>query len=362
MKKRFLVFGVALTLGLLGAIPAMAWAGGSDSTTPYSVTKNGISLPSGDTFPDNGHVNIRLTDGTSKGIHFESLNWPADHPKKFYIGKDFLPWSAFGLDKDEVCVKWVQISLYNEHFGEGGQEPVGKGCKKETPTPTPTPTEPEDNDHKIGFCHKKAGFHETDLASFFNAGHIDHEDDIFPAGKVWKQGEWHSWEAQGDQSLLTTNCMTPTPTPTPTPTEPTPTPTTTVTPTPTPTPSPSDTPTPTPSETPTVTPTPTPSETPTVTPTPTPSETGTPTPSPTPTEPTVTPTPSETPTPTVTPTPTETPTASPSPSVTPSKKPKPSTTPTPEHLAFTGGDINLLWPALGIILLGAGAVAVARKR
>lgn len=127
----------------------------------------------------------------------------------------------------------------------------------------------------------------------------------------------------------------------------------------TPTPTPTETPTPSPTPTePTVTPSP--SETPTVTPTPTPSETDTPTPSPTPTGPTVTPTPSETPTPTVTPTPTETPTTSPSPSVTPSKTPKPSAT--PEHLAFTGGDINLLWPALGIILLGAAAVAVARKR
>lgn len=153
---------------------------------------------------------------------------------------------------------------------------------------------------------------------------------------------WDDSRYNVNKSGSENQCVKPTPTPTPsdTPTE---------TPTPTVTPSPSDTPTPTPSET------------PTVTPTPTPSETDTPTPSPTPTEPTVTPTPSDTPTPTVTPTPTDTPTASPSPSVTPSKTPKPSATPTPEHLAYTGSDVDgPLGVGIGIIILGTAMLALRR--
>lgn len=104
------------------ATSANATGGGSDDPTPYTVTAEGITLPAGVTFPDGGHVNIQSTQG-DRGIHFESLNWPADHPKKYYIGKSFIPWSAFGLSGD-FCVSWVQISMYNQHYGEGGQPPV----------------------------------------------------------------------------------------------------------------------------------------------------------------------------------------------------------------------------------------------
>lgn len=125
----------ALVVGLV-ALAAPAYAGGSDDPTPYIVSEDGIYLPAPDVFPDNGHVNIKTTDGKSYGLHFESRNWPDNHPKKYYIGKSFLPWTAF--DKNPFCVKWVQVSLYNEHYGEGGQSPVGPGCTKPTPTPTPT--------------------------------------------------------------------------------------------------------------------------------------------------------------------------------------------------------------------------------
>lgn len=82
-------------------------------------------------FPDGGHVNIKTSAG-DKGLHFESLNWPADHPKKKYIGESFLPWSAFGLE-GSFCVTWVQVSMYNEHFGEGGQQAVCVGQPEEPP-------------------------------------------------------------------------------------------------------------------------------------------------------------------------------------------------------------------------------------
>ena len=136
-----------LLAGILGAgiasVCVPAFAGGSDAATPYTVSEAGITLPAGQVFQDNGHVNIRTTTG-SYGIHFESLN---NQPSGKWIGQSFLPWSAFGLDPAAVCVVWVQIAEFNEHFGEGGQAPVGAGCSPApsvtptaTPSATPTPT------------------------------------------------------------------------------------------------------------------------------------------------------------------------------------------------------------------------------
>lgn len=139
MKLRTVLALGAVALGalcLMGA-PSLAYAGGSDSATPYTVDATGITLPAGVTFKDNGHVNVKTNLG-DKGIHFESLN---NQPSGQWIGKNFLPWSAFGLDTSKVCVTWVQIAEYNEHFGEGGQKPVGHGCVTESPSPSPTPTE-----------------------------------------------------------------------------------------------------------------------------------------------------------------------------------------------------------------------------
>lgn len=107
-------------------ISGPSFAGGSDSPTPYSVTVDGIEFP----YPleAHGHVNVR-TDTASYGIHFDPNN---GHPGGQWIGESFLPWSAFGIT--EGCVVWVQWSAVNEHFGEGGQEPV---CLYE-PEPEPT--------------------------------------------------------------------------------------------------------------------------------------------------------------------------------------------------------------------------------
>ena len=63
------------------------------------------------------------------------------------------------------------------------------------------------SESSISFCHwvpgegeHKNGYNSltTSTAAFFNAGHVDHENDIFPAGSHNGQ----SWGAQGDQSML----------------------------------------------------------------------------------------------------------------------------------------------------------------
>lgn len=133
----------ALTAALLVAGTALpASATGSDSPTPYTVGLHGVQLPDGQTYQDNGHVNVSANQG-DKGIHFESRN---NQPSGKWIGQSFLPWEAFGYDTKTLCVTWVQLSQYNEHFGEGGQAPVGKGCS----TPEEPPVVPEKPADKSG--------------------------------------------------------------------------------------------------------------------------------------------------------------------------------------------------------------------
>lgn len=125
-------------LALTGIAASPALAAGSDSPIPYTVSADGLTLASGDVFPDGGHVNIRYTDaaGTahSADVHFESLN---AQPSGAFIARSYLPWSYL-IAGSSYCITWVQVSLYDEHFGEGGQTPV---CTTGTPTPTPTPTD-----------------------------------------------------------------------------------------------------------------------------------------------------------------------------------------------------------------------------
>ena len=122
---------IALTAALVAAfvVSGPAHAGGSDSPTPYTVAAQGITFPR--PLAAHDHVNVRLTDGTSRGLHLDPNN---GHPGAQWIGASFLPWSALGIT-DGSCVAWIQWSGANEHFGEGGQSPV---CLT-APTPTPTP-------------------------------------------------------------------------------------------------------------------------------------------------------------------------------------------------------------------------------
>ncbi len=127
---------IAASSLLLTPAAAAQAPGGSDAPVPYTVTAEGVTLPDGAAFPDGGHVNVRYTvDGVERaaGIHFETLN---DQPSGAYVGESFLPWSAL-TDSTSFCVTWVQVSLYDEHFGEGAQEPV---CTDDVPTPSATPT------------------------------------------------------------------------------------------------------------------------------------------------------------------------------------------------------------------------------
>lgn len=155
MKKDTLrVFGIsllvtgALALAGTGAFAASAAvAAGSDAATPYTVDAEGIYLPPGAKFQNNGHVNIRYPAegvGIQTGLHFEAKcieRTDAEcagprHAAAQYIGKSFIPWTAFS--PLAICVSWVQIDFYSEHYGEGGQPPVGPGC--ETPEPSPSPS------------------------------------------------------------------------------------------------------------------------------------------------------------------------------------------------------------------------------
>lgn len=146
--RRALLACAAAAIGCaLALVPAgSASAGGSDGATPYVVDPAGIALV-GVAYPDNGHVNIRTADGDTYGLHFESKCITrtdaecagARHDAAQYIGQAFIPWSAFGLDPAAACVEWVQVSLYNEHHGEGGQSPVGNGCSSSVVVPEPEP-------------------------------------------------------------------------------------------------------------------------------------------------------------------------------------------------------------------------------
>ncbi len=129
----------AVALVLAG--PAAAAVAGSDSPTPYTVTAAGVTLPGSATFAANGHVNYAVTalDGSDRqrfGTHLDPNN---GHPGGAFIGASSYPFTAATeAYPDGYCVVWVQVDGYDEHFGEGGQEPE---CTDAPPTPA-TPNEP----------------------------------------------------------------------------------------------------------------------------------------------------------------------------------------------------------------------------
>jgi len=133
------VAATAAALLLVSAGPAAA--GGSDDPVPYTVGADGLTLPAGDAFRDGGHVNIRYTAAEapegSANIHFETLN---SQPSGAYVGTSFVPWSALlGHVPAGLCITWVQVEGYDEHFGEGGQAPV---CTTDAVVPAPSSAPP----------------------------------------------------------------------------------------------------------------------------------------------------------------------------------------------------------------------------
>lgn len=184
MKKIFTTLLIAA--GLI-AVPSVAHAGGSDAPTPYTVTVDGVYLPAGDVFSANEHVNVRDDTGKSYSIHFEEKyadpnnqewkNRPFDHtdPRNQFYGGSFLPWEALnGFNaKSDFCVTWVQVSGYNEHFGEGGQDPIGPGCEN----PNPPMTEYSEWTHVAFDCTTEAGdvinrSREVTVTTYFFNGEV----------------------------------------------------------------------------------------------------------------------------------------------------------------------------------------------
>ncbi|GCE78491.1 hypothetical protein [Cellulomonas biazotea] len=134
---------VSLACLLLGGSAAAAHAGGSDDPTPYTVTAEGLTLPAGRTFVEHDHVNVRyVVDGETRSA---MLHVQAATAQGAFAGRGDVRWSELGLP-ERYCVTWVEVSGYNEHFGEGGQRPV---CTSDTTPPprtavpvAPIPAEP----------------------------------------------------------------------------------------------------------------------------------------------------------------------------------------------------------------------------
>lgn len=194
--KRIFAALVALFIAAL-AFAGPASAGGSNDPTPYTVNASGVTLPAGDTFPANGHVNIKYTVNggpeKSAGIHFDPNN---NQPGGAWIGESNIPWSGFGLSGD-FCVTWVQVSMYNEHYGEGGQPPV---CVTDKPN--------ADN-KKVTLCHATGS--ETNpynkitisVKAFYQSGHIDDEGDIWESFTYTTVGKGTvTVPARGNTALL----------------------------------------------------------------------------------------------------------------------------------------------------------------
>lgn len=114
-------------------------SGGSDGCTPYIVTPYGVTLPYPVTFPSGGHVNVQTIPcseyqcGQTYLNHGAfswnptTTNWNFDpnnnQPDGVYIGTNSIPFGPklSAHYPNGFCVVWTQVSLYNQHYGEGGQ-------------------------------------------------------------------------------------------------------------------------------------------------------------------------------------------------------------------------------------------------
>ena len=132
--------GAAALTAALVLLPTAAHAGGSDSPTPYTVTAEGVTLPAGTTFEANGHLNYRVTALDGSGQRTFNVHQSVPHngvwPRAAYVGKDYYPWADHptfaAAFPDGHCVTWVQISGFNEHFGDIAQfRVVDSACASE---------------------------------------------------------------------------------------------------------------------------------------------------------------------------------------------------------------------------------------
>lgn len=134
--KFVLKLGV-IVVAAIAAIFSVTPANASD--LQFTVSAEGITLPPGETFLPEGHVNINADPNGAWNMHFESKCIERTdyecagkiHNDAQYIGKSFIPWEAFGLVAP-YCVTWVQVSQFNYHFdSSGGGTPV---CVGQPPT------------------------------------------------------------------------------------------------------------------------------------------------------------------------------------------------------------------------------------
>lgn len=77
----------------------------------YTVTEEGIYFDA--PIEAHGRVDVRWQSG-SKGVHFG----PDDsQPGSAWIGKDFMPWSAFDVP-DGARIEWARYSGSDDCYGE----------------------------------------------------------------------------------------------------------------------------------------------------------------------------------------------------------------------------------------------------
>lgn len=136
-RARTTLSAVALSavVALTGATAAVA--GGSDAPTPYDVTEVGITLPDGAAFARHGHVNVRWQSPAGSGTVNAHVEGPGTRWHDLE-GASGVTWERLGLPTD-ACVTWVQIHGFNEHYGEGGQQPLCRTPDRPAPYPRPVP-------------------------------------------------------------------------------------------------------------------------------------------------------------------------------------------------------------------------------
>lgn len=156
--KRMLAAAVTgvLAIGLAVAGVTTAFAGASNDPTPYAVNANGITLPAGSTFSsggiNDGNVKyIPLSDYTAgqtyknapASWHVTNINFHLEGKTGYGLGLEgasVLPFNQATSDgafrgtlpvSTGYCIVWVQVQGFNEHFGEGGQDPICTSIPKD---------------------------------------------------------------------------------------------------------------------------------------------------------------------------------------------------------------------------------------
>ena len=114
MKKAL----AAIATAALVAVPTAAFAGGSDSPTPYVVDATGITLPAGSTFQDNGHINIKTNLGSFFDAKTNNALRTAD--SLFSRGTDIIETIELTkqLNKERLTFKTKEISSLTTQIAE----------------------------------------------------------------------------------------------------------------------------------------------------------------------------------------------------------------------------------------------------